>query len=323
MTHTPLLGRRPLGLLVAALVAVEWTVTRSQAFARGGPVPLAVLLDLVVVLPLGYALLASPTRRSLAALAELAAPLFALGAALAAVLLRSRPEARPALAVTGGIAEVAVVALLVGRARRAARELGASAHADFLDRVAGLTDPLSRLLALELGVLYYALVGPRRPPPTGPGVFGYTGGGLGSLIFGLGFVATMEGAAVHLALRAAHPRLALAFAAANAYGLVWLWALWQGARLRPIALTEEALVVRVSLLWTAVVPRSAIANVTRIDEARRDKATLRAALGTSPTLLVTLVAEVVARGPLGLTRRVTRVALAVDEPDRLAAALRP
>jgi hypothetical protein len=48
---------------------------------------------------------------------------------------------------------------------------------------------------------------------------------------------------------------------------------------------------------------------------------LRAAFGTSPELLVTLTEPLPARGLLGIQRRVTGIALYLDEPDRPVAAL--
>ncbi len=52
----------------------------------------------------------------------------------------------------------------------------------------------------------------------------------------------------------------------------------------------------------------------------REKGAVRAALGTAPVLL-TLTRPVVARGPFGIHRSVRRIALYVDGPARLKAAL--
>jgi hypothetical protein len=79
----------------------------------------------------------------------------------------------------------------------------------------------------------------------------------------------------------------------------------------------------VSILWTADVPRDAIASVESISDAPRDRRVLRAALGTPPVLLFTLSRPVEALGPLGIRRTVDRIALYVDEPAKLRAALAP
>jgi hypothetical protein len=104
--------------------------------------------------------------------------------------------------------------------------------------------------------------------------------------------------------------------------LLWLVAAYQAARLRPVLVTADTLLVRASLLWTAAVPRAAIASVTDVVEAPRGRGgVLEAALGTAPVLLVTLSVPVEAQGLMGLRRTVTRIALHVDDPAGLRAAL--
>ena len=295
-------------------------MARAPAFAGGGAIPFAVLFDLILSLPLLYHLVVlRPAGRPLLD----AAPALTLGAVVAGALLATRPETRLLVRASGVLAEAAVLALLVRRLRVAARQLQSADRDDFLLRVASLTDPLLRVAGMELAVLYYAFVGPRRRRALGPGEFGYTEDtGLGGLLFALGFVVTMEGLAVHLLIHSWSPAAAWVLAAANVYTLIWLAAAYQAARLRPVALSADRLLVRTSLLWTAEIPRAAIASVTRIHEAPRGKGVLRAALAAEPALLVTLRAPVIARGPLGIRRSVTRIALHVDEPERLRAALR-
>jgi hypothetical protein len=110
--------------------------------------------------------------------------------------------------------------------------------------------------------------------------------------------------------------------ALSVYTLLWLAAAFQAARLRPVVVSEDQLLVRSSLLWTVEVPRDAIECVRAVDDAPRDKRVLRAALGTSPVLLVTLKRPVRALGPFGTHRTVDAIALYVDEPARLRAALK-
>jgi len=307
--------------LAAALLLVEWGVTRSPAFARGGAVPLAVFVDLMVVLPLLFAgLVLRPARRPLLD----AAPALAVGALACGVLLAARAETRTLLQIGGALAEVAVLALLVRRLRLAASQLRGRDGDDLLLRIDALTDPVLRVLAVELSVLYYAFAGPRLRRPLRPDEFSYTEtSGAGGLLFALGLVVGMEGLAVNVALHAWSPRAAWLHAALDVYALIWFAAAYQAARLRPVAVSADRLLVRVSLLWTVEVPRALIADVTRIQEMPRDRGVLRAAFGTAPELLVTLREAVLARGPVGLTRRVTAIALHVDEPERLRDALLP
>jgi hypothetical protein len=307
-------------LVAVGVLLVEWAVTRSAAFARGGPVPLGVFIDVMVVLPLLFALLVlRPARRPLLE----AAPLLAIGAMVAGVLLAGRPEMRTPMRLAAGAAEMAVLALLVRRVRAAARELGAAGRDDLLLCLGALTDPVFRVLGLELAVVYYAFAGPLRQRAPQDGEFGYTErSGVGSLLFALGLVVSIEGLAIHFPLHAWSSRAAWGLLSLNAYSLVWLVAAFQAARLRPVVLSPVRLLVRASLLWTVEIPRDAIADVAPIGAMLPKPGTLRVAFGAPPELLVSLRRPVVARGPLGIRKSVTSIALYVDEPEKLLAALR-
>src|SRR4051812_18111739 len=92
--------------LAALVLAVEWTVTRSAAFARGGAVPVAVFADVVLGLPLLFGLVVlRPAGRPVLDVA----PVLALGVLIAGVLLGTRPETRTLVRVFGPLSEVAVV----------------------------------------------------------------------------------------------------------------------------------------------------------------------------------------------------------------------
>jgi hypothetical protein len=303
----------------AAVLLLEWALIRSSSFGRGGPPPAAVFVDVMVVLPLSFILFVlRPARRPVVQVA----PVLAASAIAAGVLLAGRPETAPLLRAGGVVAEAAVLAYLFRRLRLAAGELRASEEDDLLLRLGALSDPLLRLLGAELAVVYYAFAGPFLRRPLREGDLGYTEtSGAGGLIFGLGLLLGMEGLAVHLLLHAFSARLAWALAALNVYALVWLAAAYQAARLRPVHLSPDLLLVRTSLLWTAPIPRASIASIARADAAPRGSGVLRAAFGTAPNLLLTLRTPVIARGPLGIQRSVTRVALFVDAPERLVAGL--
>jgi hypothetical protein len=317
MTET---RRQPWVLLagVAALLA-EWGVTRTAAFARGGVVPFAVLVDLVLVLPVLYYFVAlRPAKRSLLR----AAPVLALGVWVAAALLGSRADTAPIMRVVAPVAELVALALLAHRLRAASRQFRAAEGDDFLLRVEAMPHPLLRLLAAELAVFYYAFRALRAPRPMSANEFGYTEkSGAGPLLLAFALLTAIEGVVVHLFLVASLPRVAWIVSAVHAYGLVWLFAAFQAARLRPLVVYSDRLLVRTSFLWTAVVPRAAIAAVTHVAGAPRAKGLLVAAFAAPPELLLTLVEPVIARGPMGIRRSVDRIALYVDDPGRLVVAL--
>jgi len=317
-TTRPRLGARGFALLAAAVMAVEWAIAHAPALQHVRLVPFAVLLDLVVVLPLVFALaVLRPAGRPVLD----ASWVFALGALVAGVLLASRPEVHAPLAMVGAMSEVLIVVGIVRRVRALAKHEGPKSD-DFLLRMQALPDVLSRAVGAELAVFHYGLLGPRIRRATRAGEFAYTEtSGFGGVLLMLGVVAVSEGIAVHFVLMEYAPRAAWVHLAVNVYGLLWLVAAYQAARLRPVVVTEDTLLVRASLLWTAEVPRAAIASVTDVVEAPRGRGVLKAALGTTPVLLVTLSAPIEARGLMGLRRQVTRIALHVDDPAGLRAAL--
>ena len=320
-TVTALESRRVLGFaaFASAGLCAEWAMTRTAAYQRENMVPLAILFDLIVVFPLVFAaVVLRPARRSFLE----AAPILALGAILAGALLATRSEMRAPLRAAGAFAEIAVLALLVLRIRNANAQLRSAAGDDLLLRIGTLTDPVLRLVGAELLVLYYAVVGPFLRRPLRAIDFGYTqNSGLGGVLIAFGLVTSMETIAVHLLIVAWSPRAAWVLTALSIYALLWLAAVFQAARLRPVVVSADQLLVRTSLLWTIEVPRDAIASVRAIEDAPREKSILRAALATAPVVLVMLKRPMVARGPLGLRRTVRGIALYVDEPARLRAAL--
>jgi len=309
--------------LSGLLLCVEWAITRTAVFQRGGIVPAAVLFDLVVCLPVVFGLMVlRPAGRS----AIEVAPVVAVGAMAATVLLASRPEMGWPVRVAGGASEALVLGYLVRRLAKAGGQLRDAQSDDLLMRIAALTDPVLRVAGAEAAVLYYAFVGPRvkRPLRRDSLVreFSYTDGGLVALLLALGLLAIMEGIVAHLTLLASSPRAAWLSTAVHAYGIVWLVAAYQAARLRPVVLGEGRLLLRTSLLWTVDIPLASLAKVETPADVPRGSGVLNSAPWTQAQLLLTLNQAIVAQGPFGLTKKVTRVALYVDDPAALLEALR-
>jgi hypothetical protein len=310
--------------LSGLLLCVEWAITRTAVFQRGGIVPAAVLFDLMVGLPVVFGLLVlRPAKRS----AIEVAPVVALGTMAATLLLSSRPEMGWPLRVAGGASEALVLAYLVRRLGKARGQLRDAPSDDLLMRVAALTDPVLRLAGAELAVLYYALVGPWMKRPlrrdSTAREFSYTDGGLSGLLLALGVMTVTEALVVHLVLQASRPRAAWLATAVHAYGIVWLVAAYQAARLRPVVLTPRSLLLRASLLWTVDIPLASVVKIETPVDVPRGSDVLNAAPGTQAQVLLTLNQACVAQGPFGLKKKVTRVALYVDDPAALLEALRP
>ena len=314
--------------LAAAMALAEIAVVRSDAFGRaGGVLSGAVVVDLACVLPLLFWMLL--VRRGLvrpaAMIGVAAGGLFA-----ASVLIPHPPAYLAALRLLPALAELGLLVwgALVGRSFWAELRRLSLESDDALDnvhealaRTPGLP-PLLRGAAAELVALWYGLLAFRRKAPIGPGVFAYYES-LTPLVV-LGFIATpAEGLVLHVMLRGWSPAAAWIATALHVYGLVWLVALQQAARLRPIVVTESALLVRWSLLWTARIPRSEIQSV-QILKGRPEKKIAGevdlARLADRP-VCVALKRPALLHGPLGLRREASSLLLAADAPEKLALAL--
>ncbi len=307
-------------VFAGAVLAAEWGIVHTVAFSHTSLLPYAVLGDLLLVLPVLYwFLVLRPTGRK----ALEAAPMVGLGVLIASILLAGQAPLTTFLLVAGGLTEIASVAFLVLKLRTASQQFkSANTHDDLLLRLEAIPERWLRILGLELVVFYYAFAGPRVRRATAINEFSYTEkSGLGGLLFALGFVTVVEGLVVHVLLRQWRPMAGWIFSGLHVYTLIWLSAAFQAARLRPVAVTDSHLLLRLSLIWTAEIPRASLESVEAIRAMPEDKSVLRAAFGDEPRLLLTFKEPVALHGMLGIRKRVTKIALYVDSPEALRAAL--
>jgi hypothetical protein len=146
-----------------------------------------------------------------------------------------------------------------------------------------------------------------------------------AILIALAAMSVVELFAVHLVVHVRAPRAAWALTAVSLFGVVWIVGFLRAVLLRPVLVTADALEVRTGVQWRLVVPRSAIVAVETGYPKVPRKGTpgwLRAVAIGQPNVVVRLSAPLVAGGPYGIRRTVSHVALAVDEPAALAAALR-
>jgi hypothetical protein len=287
--------------LATALVAVETCVLASRAFSQHERLfSLAVGFDLAVV-PALLAWLTGAMKPSRA---------LALGVALSSSLLQEG-----ALRLLSVPAELYLVWLL-------ARSKG-----DLQERLrAALGDGLvARAVATELSLLWYGLFSWTRKAP--PGFTAHKRAGWVAIDAALAISVVAEALAAHWLLHGFWRGLA---AALHGYCLLWILGDLQALRLRTSTVEGGALQLRLGLRWSAKLPLASIAAIERpngaVAAARRDladrKRIFHAGVLGSPNLILRFAQQQTLRGPLGLTRRCDALALLVDDPEGLAAALR-
>ena len=181
-------------------------------------------------------------------------------------------------------------------------------------------------VAYEITLFYLALLSWRARPavPAGATAFpAHRRSGHAGLVFAVCVASVVEGVGVHLlAARWSHVA-AWILTALSAYGAVWMVGDLQAVRLRPTLVSADGLHVRVGLRWEVFVAWSEIESLEprgRAPFPRRAPGHLRATPVGEPDFIVTLRHPTRVRGPYGITRTVTTLGIAADDPRAFAAA---
>ena len=222
---------------------------------------------------------------------------------------------RPAL---GAGAELAVTTYLVLRVRRGLRAAGG--ESDIVERLTLAAQELVRLplaaaiAGSEIAVLWYAF-GPwgRKPhvPNSARPFTMHEKTIAGALFWALAGLSAMEAAPMHVLLRHWSHTAAGVLTGLSAYAVVWMVAAARSLPLRPILLQDDALTVRCGILWTLRVPRREIAGVRR----ERFEGVFHLPPATEPNVVLEFRHPQEARSLYLIKRRVTCVALALDDPE--------
>ena len=290
----------------AVLLTGELAVVASQPFVRHPQIfSAAVAFDLVAV-PALLAWLTSALRPWTAAM---------LGAAVAGSLL-------PGVQIRWltAPAELILIGLLV---RKLARGSG-----DWVARLrSALPDTLAtRIAVTEITLVWYGLCSWRMKPA--PGFTTHKRAGLVAIDAVLILAVLAEAIPFHFWL---HGGWRLGAGALHAYSIVWLLGDLQALRLRPITIEDGALHLRIGLRWEARIPLASLAFAGPLgpaighpltDPAQDPVAPLRVAVIGSPNLVLRFTEPQTLRKLFGIERRAEAIALLVDDPDGLAAAIR-
>lgn len=321
--------RIPFAVLATVLVAFEATIVRSDVYrVRPDVFALAVLIDLLIVLPLVFWAMVVRTGK---ATPRAVLTIGALGALAASYVLPDPPAFLAPLRWLPAFAEVALLVwgIVQGRAffralRRRAREsddvLMNVHHA--LQETPGIPPALQAMVA-ETTALWYGLCAFRMRTADAPNRFAYHEPLV--VIMVLGLLATpAEGLVFHVLLRNWSDTAAWIGTGLHVYSAIWMVALYQAARLRPHVLDNGVLTLRWSLIWTGDLPLPAIRRAVRLKERPevKPKGLIDLArLGDRPFLLE-LDEAATLHGPLGIRKTGESLLLAVDNPARFEAALR-
>lgn len=325
--------RAPLlfSLFAATVAAALWTLSRLPgAELHSTLVARAILFDLVITVPLAYYLLmVRAGRASLLTLVPVV-----LASVRGGIWLLADPiaQAMPRMGLWLLPLELVTIGGIVWRLRQTA-ERSPDAEWDMavqIERMAArlLPKPAAALAAGELAVFYYALFAWRTPAEVAAEgrPFSYREpAGINLLVTLLICAIVFEGGVLHLLISRSAPAVALVLLAVDLYTLLWAIGLLRAARLRPFVLTNSALHLRFSLLWTVSIARENIVSMERINGPAPDRRTpgyLQFVFVNDTQWMLTLAEPVAVHGLYGRTRTVSRIGLALDDGETLAKTLR-
>jgi hypothetical protein len=305
--------------LATGIYAVAITMERMRpALRQPELVSLGLLVDLLVVVPVAFYLLAVrragwPSRTLI--------PLFLFSLTGAALVLPDQREMLKRLSEILSIpAEIGLVTWIATRTVRSLRSTSGEETGDMLERLRQVAREIlpvravSEAIAFEMAVVYFSLFAWRRRsqnPPTAQVFTYHRTSGYGALGFAFLIMTLAEAIPIHLLVTRWSPRGAWLLTSLAAYGLLWFLADYRATRLRPILLDDETLCIRTGLRWTLRIPRAHIVAIHK--KGPRSETFIRAALPFMTPQWIELTEPVTAQGPYGKQRQARWISLGVDD----------
>ena len=321
MTHTlhrsPLLFLLPLALVYG--VALLLVPSLSQV-SDPGILAIGLTVDLVILVPLLYWLM---VVRGRSVPGVTVVPVALLSALAASAILPAEHHATLDVALTLlPIAELAIVGYVGMKLFRIVR-LGRDAAArggDFYDRLRerlgeAIAAPTPRaLVATEIALLYYLFSRGGADRTVEGRSFGYRKkSGYTAIFVAILMAAVTELVALHFLLASWSEVAAFVHLGISGYALLWIVGDYRALGRRPHVLTEETLRLRCGLRWDVVLHADQIATIRPDRRPAPGDDYLSIAPAGTPTHLVELREPIEVQGFYGMTRRVARIGVAVND----------
>ena len=164
------------------------------------------------------------------------------------------------------------------------------------------------------------------PESAGIGVFtNHENGSIRTILGVIGFLVIVEGIAIDVFIATKSVRLAIGLSIVHAFMLLYAVALIRASSQRPVLVTPDGILVRISLLFCAWLPSASIEKVTLIErevERENTPTTLWCAIGDQPNICIQMSKAVDAVLPLGIIRRPTMLYFYIDTPSEFIELIR-
>ena len=307
---------------LAMIYVASLYVVGTSEFDRGSALPVAVTLDLTLIVPVLYYFLM--VRRAGFPILSIVPVFVASVLVAAAILPDDRQQFLGMVEYAGAAAEVFLVIYVVRKAlgfRRRIKEQGLQDPVVAIRRA--FRDVLgdNRVVlfaAAEAAILYLALFSWRRQPEAraeGTRAYSYhRNSGWASMLMVLGFFMLFELFFVHIFLSRWTPVAAWIASGLGIYGFLWLLGDYRAMCLRPVVLEPRVLTVRIGLRWEMQIPLQAIERVwipSVLD--KPPPGYLNAAVLKNPSVMIGLKEKATATGLFGMRRRYQTLGLSIDE----------
>ena len=318
-------------LFWSVVLTVSFLIIRSSQFAdHADLLSAAVTLDLVVLVPVVYLVLARRMGWRLLS----AIPILVLMLVAANLLIpRDHNQVLKTVEMLLAPFELVLLTFLVLKVRsvrKAYRQTGGTAD-DFLEsleKVLAQTVDAGRpgkMIATEIAMIYYGLLAWRQKPLDRPAeqIFTYHRKcGHGTVMGVFIFLVLVEAGVLHWYLLPRIAPVAWIIFALSIYSIVFLLADLNSARLRPILIDGNDLVVRVAIRWRVRIPLAWIERVETTTHDIEDKdGLLNAFLVPNQNVILHLDRPAKAQGLYGFEKRFRRLSLAVDDLPAFVTAL--
>ncbi|KOY86246.1 hypothetical protein AD998_08895 [bacterium 336/3] len=131
------------------------------------------------------------------------------------------------------------------------------------------------------------------------------------------FVSLIELVVVHILLMDSKPILTWILTALSVYSLVFLMAYIVSIVRRKISIEQNTVFIRVGKVWNFEIDKSNISEIIPIKDVEKDKNILNVAslLMTQPNVLIKLHKKISIRGLYGIKKEINQVALVLDKPQ--------
>lgn len=312
-------------LLSGGVLAASLLVVRSARFASEPEIlSWAVSCDIALILPACYLLLA----RRMVWPAVSVIPVFFLSLfAARAVLPAGQNGILPVAWLAAAPLELAALLFVLHKARQIRREVraGQAGSLPFVEALEAAlvralgSEKTARLVMTEACVIHYALFAWRQKAARPRGALSFTyhvESRYGAVVGVFAFMILVETSLLHILLALWAPWPAWTLSALSLYGILFLLADFNAARLRPIVIGERTLSLNLGLRWRATISREEIESVETLEgELARDRRTLKAVLIGKPNLILRLRTPHTAIGLYGFTKDFDRIAVGVDDVD--------